>query len=255
MLKLAGNCALIVVLVMLNSCLKRPEKRAPRLDLQSGSQPAVSGCASFAPAMRALHTKCRPDPDVPVIPEPNKMTKPEITVVKPEEDEEEEEVEIPDALENDRSLASISVAASCPDSHGCLYRNDGREYWLRCEIKAGGCNDGFAVEVRTATAAGSPQVTRGSVCEDGDKTIADLSQGKIKLECETDQKVMWSLASKKAELILRKSHLADRYLCVITLAGTSRVADFKDAGFSINTGDCPADDNRIRFNLQLEFSW
>lgn len=258
MLKLASNCVLIVVLVMLSSCLKRPEKRAPRVDMQDNSQ---TSCASLDPAARALHTRCRPDPNVPIILEPQKMTKPTTTTttteVSPDEEVDEEEevkIETPE-LDDNKPLANISVSASC-ESYGCLYRKAaGRDYWLSCEIKGGGCKKGFAVEVRTAT--GSPRVTRSrsSVCGDGDKTVADLSQSEIKLECKTDQEVMWSLAPKTAELILRRGHLAGRHVCVVMQAGRGQVADFKDAGFGINAGDCPADDNRIYFNMQLEFIW
>ena len=263
MLKSVGNGLLIVmlaVLTMLSSCLKRPEKRAPRLDLRSGSQPAVpvaSNCASLDPAARALSRECRPDPDPLVTSERRKRTETKITETNPDEEAEEregvDESDTPDLLANDRSLASISVGASCDTgSLGCLYRggND-KKYWLNCEIKAGGCKNGFAVEVETA---GSPQVARGSVCRDGDKTIADLSQGEIKLECKTDREVTWSLAPKKAELSLRKSHLANRHICVTTQAGKGYVADFKDARLNIAAGDCP-NDGRNRFNMQLEFSW
>jgi len=262
-LKLVGNCAFIVVLTvltMLSSCLKRPEKRAPRLDLRSDTQPAVpvaSDCASLDPAARALRRECQIDPDPLVTPERRKTTtEPKTTEADPDEevDEEEEvvEEETPE-LDNNRTLATISVGASCDTgSLGCLYRGgDSKKYWLNCEIKAGGCKNGFAVEVETA---GSPQVTRGSVCRDGDKTIADLSQGEIKLECKTDRRVTFSLTPKKAELSLHKSHVANRHICVTTQAGKGYVADFNDARLNIAAGDCP-NDGRNRFNMQLEFSW
>lgn len=263
MLKLVGNCAFIVVLTvltMLSSCLKRPEKRAPRLDSRSDSQPAVpaSDCASLDPAARALHTKCRLDTDPLVTPERRKTTtEPTITKVSPDEEvEEEEEVEEVEEetpeLDNNRPLANISVSASCDsDSWGCLYQRGVERYWLKCEIKAGGCKNGFAVEVETS---GSPQVTRGSVCRDGDKTVADLSQGKIKLECKTDREVMFSVAPKKAELILRKSHLADGHVCVITDAGKSNVLDFSQGSFRIAAGACVVN-RRTQFRMQLEFNW
>ncbi len=266
MLKFTSSFAIIVVL--LSSCLERPDKRAPRLPTQSdpsASEPADSTCASFDPVERALHSRCNVDPSVlvkpvtdPRIPEPGKTATTDTTKFSDETNSgEATRIETPpDPLEDSVSLAAVGVSASCGDGYGCLYsQGGGSKYWLKCEIRAGGCKDGFLVEAKTET--GSPQVKRSSMCKDGDKTVADLSRGKIELECKTDREVLRSFAAKRAKLVLSKSHLSNRHICVTTDAGPSgrNVVDFGSANLTIAAGACATDAHRIRFSMQLGFSW
>lgn len=254
MLKLAGYFMLVVMLVMLNSCLKRPEMRAPRAD-QFGKQPPeirlpIAPTTRICSQQDANKGLCDPKPREPI--EPPELTEP----AEPAEPT-EPSVLLPEPIEADRSLASINVKASCgKDSDGCLYRKANNEYSLKCEIKGGGCDNGLLVEVKTNVASGSPQMSRAAVCKDGNKTVADLSAGKIKLACQTDRKVVWGFTPKEADLSLTKQHLEGKRICVITNAGMDRVVDFDVASFSISVGEClPPAENQIRFNMQLEFSW
>ena len=262
MLKLVGNFTVVVMLVMLGSCLKRPEKRAPRLDLKGNPSPAtplIRTCSASDVANKgdgAVRPSCsaytpKPNDKTDTTDETNNPNNtPKRNATPPENT-------TPEPLEDDVALATISVNASCDeDSDGCLYSKDGNEkYWLKCEIKAGGCGNGFLVEAKTDT-GGLPQIKRGIVCRDGNKTVAELNAGKIKLECKTDRDVLIEFAPKKTELVLNKNHLEGNHICVITDAATSNAADFGAATFRLAAGSCPVpDENQIRFNMLLEFSW
>ena len=272
MLNLAGNFLLILVLVVWNSsCLKRPERRAPRLNNTGGN---LMSCAGLDAAARALHTRCRDN-----LPNPNKTPDPHATLDPYEPPAPESSPDpnnttpgtntgdtgtntMPDdttvePIDTDIALADISVNVICGvDSYGCLYSDDKKKYWLQCEIKSGGCGKGLHYRYETEKGAAFKN-SRDSVCRDGNKTVADLAQGKIKLECKTDQDVLRSFVPKKAELILNQSHLENQHLCVVTNAGVGQRIAFKDVSLSIRPGTCgtPNPASRVEFQTQLSFSW
>ena len=189
--KLAGNFILIVVVALLGSCLKRPDKRAPRLEVKATNPPVLPVVSPCTEQELATGRNC--EKEIEPTPQPPQ------TVNVTNRGDDEEETEEPEPVESDRLLATINVAANChEDSRGCLYsKGDNSKYWLKCEIKGGGCGNGFLLEVKTEATKGLPQVKRGSVCRDGDKAVADLSDGNIALSCETDQDVLLHLRAKK----------------------------------------------------------
>ena len=160
-------------------------------------------------------------------------------------------------IADSRGLHTINVAASCyAGSRGCLYsQGNNKDYLLTCEIKGGGCKKGFSVEVKTKKTNGLPRVKRSKMCKDGNKTVAHLRDGEIKLACKTDRDELIELFPNKHELRLSKEHLHSRYLCVTTDAGVGNINDFDDAQLVIKTGKCVATQNRMQFSMQLNFSW
>ena len=253
MLKLAGNYVLIAALIVLGSCLKRPDKRAPRLESKGnpgGVLPVINGCEGKEASARGGEINSRCGVQATPAPTPTKRT-------NTNTDKDTDNVKESEPIEDNRLLRTINVTANCYDgSRGCLYsKDDNSIYLLGCEIKSGGCKDGFLVTAKTVNADGAPRVERSSMCRDGDKTVADLSEEKIKLACKTDQDVTIELLPKTQELALSKSHLNDRHLCVITDAGANTVADFGNATLSIREGKCATSDDRIHFSMQLDFDW
>ena len=260
MLKLAGNLLLLAFVVVLGSCLKRPEKRAPRYEDQANAVlPVIQTCAGQGVSARAgeLQTKCRRTNTPTPISTP---TNTEITDTDNKTDthnKEEDNSELEPVAE-DKSLATISVTASChEDSEGCLYADGSdKKYWLICNISGGGCKDGLSLRVDTHKNDALPQMERSSMCKGGDKTVADLSAQKIKLICKTDQEVAWSLAPKEKTLALHKEHLDSRHLCITTVvASTDGIEAFKQGNFLITEGKCVAADNAMHFSIQLDFAW
>ena len=160
-------------------------------------------------------------------------------------------------LSDTKLLTNIKVNPRChKDSYGCLYGVDRKKYWLKCEINGSGCRNGFSVVAKTVDTNRLPQVSRSSVCGSGNKTVADLQENKIKLECKTDRDVLVELTPKKAELVLTKKILQDKHICVSTNASKSATADFKAANFTLVAGNCTAPvGNQIVFNMLLEFGW
>ena len=253
MLKLAGNYVLIAALIVLGSCLKRPDKRAPRLESKGnpgGVLPVIEGCEGKEASARGGEINSRCGGQATPTLTPTKRT-------NTNTDKDTDNVEESEPIEDNRLLKTINVTANCYDgSHGCLYsKDDNSKYLLECEIKSGGCKHGFLVTAKTDDADGAPHVERSSMCKDSDKTVADLSEEKIKLACKTDQDVLIKLLSKTQELALSKSHLNDKHLCVTTAAGANTVDDFGNATLSIREGKCIPSDTHIHFSMQLDFDW
>ena len=267
MLKLAGNLLLLAVVVVLGSCLKRPEKRAPRYEGQTNpTLPVIETCAGQGVSARAgeMQTKCRRTTTPTSTPTNTGNTDTDgnnettDTGDKTETSDEEEDSSELEPVALDRSLATIGVVASCyEDGEGCLYADGSdKKYWLICNISGGGCKDGLSLRVDTAVNDALPQVKRSSMCKGGDKTVADLSTQKIKLICKTDQEVLKSFTPKTQELILGKQHLDGRHLCITTIvAGIDGVKAFKEGDFLITAGKCVDADDAIHFSMQLDFAW
>lgn len=152
------------------------------------------------------------------------------------------------AFSDATQLNAVVLTARCDN---CLHpiKNDATE--LRCKIE--GCRDSW--EYVTHTTAPKQQHAQ-ILCGRGDKTVAELSN--LRLKCEFKHKKLWWRDYKHSdEFVLHKGIITDEHLCVITEDPPRRfIRDRPVPEVSIRKKNC-ADDSLSgkKHKLSLSFDW